>query len=237
MTEQYPPINVNTRPRGARYIARTPADSGPFPLTFDDDIVIADSALGAMTLALPTASEFEGFEITVHAPSATALAYVMIQPQPGESVVGPGAAILSAPNQAIKLAAQFNRDDDGNIIRTGWYCTDECAGRVDCPDIVDADPDTFQVDTGQQPLVLNGSFDVANDVFLYGTILVDGAFPFIDITATEVDLVLDTDLVEVGVYWIGILRGTTNCTTFVQITIQAEEVGPPGPPPGPPDPE
>lgn len=232
MTEQYPPINVNTRPRGARYIARTAGDSGPFPLTFDDDIVIADSTLGAMTLTLPSASEFEGFEITVHAPSATSLAYVMIQPQPGESVVGPGAAVLNVPGQAIKLAAQFNRDvdvDDPNVpptlIRTGWYCTDECAGRdpADCPVIDDADPNTFQEDAGAVPFVLNGTFDPVNDVFLPGTFVDPAAFPFVDIQPTEVDLVIDTDLVEPGVYWIGILRATTNCSTFVQITIQAAE--------------
>ena len=232
MTEQYPRTNVNVRPRGARYIVSAPGDTA-FDLTFDDSLIVADSPT-LLVLTLPSASEFEGFEITVHAVSATLAEYVMILGRDGETIVGPGAVVLNAPGQAIKLAAQFNRDEDGNIIRTGWYCTDECAGRADCPVIDALVPNILFEDTGAQLTQMTGSFDPVNDVFLEGTVLVDGAFPFIDIQATTVDVVVETDLIEPGVYWIGILRLTTNCATFVPMEIATFSFDPgPGPGPGP----
>ena len=230
MTEPYLRTNINVRPRGARYIVSATGDTA-FDLTFDDSLIVADSP-ALLVLTLPSASEFEGFEITVHAVSATLTEYVMILGRDGETIVGPGVVVLNAPGQAIKLAAQFNRDDDGNIIRTGWYCTDECAGRVDCPVITDLDPDVFEEDSGVQLTQMIGTFDPVNDIFLQGTVLVDGAFPFIDIQAAFVDLAVETDLLEPGVYWIGILRLTTNCATFVPMTIVPADEDP-GPGPGP----
>lgn len=230
MTEQYAQINANVRPRGARYIASdgTPEGSGPFDLTFDDDVVIADTSIGSpLVLTLPTSSEFEGFEISIHAP-AGATANVLIQPQPGETVVGPGAVLLNLNGQAVKLACQFNFEidvDDPDVppvlIRRGWYCTGECAGRnaTECPEIDDISPASVAKETGVQSVTMTGSFDTdIPDVLFPGTIPA-AAVSETGLTITELDFDIDTDLVEPGTYQVGVFRADTNCFDFIEFTV------------------
>lgn len=242
MTEQYNQINANINPRGARYIASSldPGGSGPFLLTFDDDIIIADTVSGApLILTLPLSSEFEGFEITVHAPNGST-ADVIIQPLPpgippdgtpgGDTIFGPGAVLLNINNQAVKLAAQFNFDIDVNdpevppvLVRRGWYCTGECAGRdpIDCPEIDKIDPTFVTQGTGVQGVTMTGTFSTdVPDVLFPGTLLTPGALSETGLTPTDLDFDIDTDIVEPGVYYIGVFRGDgANCFDFIEFTV------------------
>jgi len=243
MTEQYNQINANINPRGARYIASSldPGGSGPFLLTFDDDIVIADTVSGApLILTLPLSSEFEGFEITVHAPNGST-ADVFIQPLPpgdppdgtpgGDTIVGPGAVLLNVNGQAIKLAAQFNIDVDVDdpplppvLVRRGWYCTGECAGRSpqNCPEIDKIAPTEVTAGTGIQGVIMTGDFDTdIPDTLFAGTLTPAIALTETNLTTTDLDFDIDTDLVEPGVYFIGVYRSDFDCYTFIEFTVQA----------------
>lgn len=235
MTEQYNQINANINPRGARYIS-SDSGPGPFALTTDDDVIIADTESGVpLILTLPLSNEFEGFEVSIHAPNGST-GDVFIQPQPGDTIVGPGAVLLNINNQAVKLAAQFNFDIDVNdpevppvLVRRGWYCTGECAGRdpIDCPEIGKIDPTFVTQSTGVQGVTMTGTFSTdVPDVLFPGTLLTPGALLETGLTPTDLDFDIDTDIVEPGVYYIGVFREGPDCYDFIEFTVNAAPTAP-----------
>ncbi len=102
MTEQYGQTNINN-PRLVRSFA---AISPPISvqLTFDDDLVVADTTVDTIGFTLPLASQFPAWEIIIKATNAASSGNsVLVTPQAGETIDGAAFILMATDQQALFL--------------------------------------------------------------------------------------------------------------------------------------